>query len=500
MKNYCSSLFDCKEQVLQKIAAVDYTQKESYTYQDIQQLVLKTAHYLSSKNVKQGDKVVIHYYNSIDTLIVHMACQFIGAVSCLVDPLVREKQISYFIEKTQSSHIYTHFSKELVDSNIQISVEHFSVEEIRNAWKCIDGASVDTMVTWNCDDTSYIYFTSGTTNLPKGVPLNYNNHINFFKIADIYWQPVDENSVHICYVPFSHGFGSVFLIPLTFRTQSQLIIHRSFHPINVIDSIQQNGGTHIYGVPSHYQQLLKMPNCKEATKSLKMAFCAAAKLDKEVMTEWETTTGIRLEEGYGLIETTGGIVWRVGSLAQKTGHMGQVPKKELIEIGILDGNNTPLLPNQLGEIAVRGASVMKGYLDNPEENQRVFANGWFKTGDEGYLSEDGNLFMTGRIKDIINIAGIKISPYEVESVLNEHPDVVQSIVVSTENDLYGEVVKAFVKTSNTETSERDLIRYASEHLINYQVPKVIEFIEEYPLNSMGKIDRKKLRKQGEVSK
>lgn len=500
MKNYCTSLFNCSTQSLSKIAAVDVTQKESYTYKELQILILKTAYFLRTHGVKENEKVIIHYYNSIDTLIVHMACQFIGAVSCLIDPLVREKQISYFIDKTESNFIYTHFSAEIVKEHSNSKVQHLSISNIRDAWKEDSLCKIEEMFVWDTNTTSYIYFTSGTTNLPKGVPLNYNNHINFFKIADIYWQPVDENSTHICYVPFSHGFGSVFLIPLTFRTESKLIIHRSFHPINVLNSIQEYNGTHIYGVPSHYQQLLKMPNCREASKTLKMAFCAAAKLDKDVMIEWEQKTGVRLEEGYGLIETTGGIVWRVGVPALKTGHMGPVPSKDLIEIGILDENGNQVPNGEKGEISVRGASVMRGYLNNPEENERVFTNNWFKTGDEGYLTDDGNLFMTGRIKDIINIAGIKISPFEVESVLNDHPEVIQSIVVSVDNDLYGEVVKAFVKKSSPSLSERDLIRYASEHLINYQVPKTIEFVEEYPLNSMGKIDRKALRKAGEVTK
>lgn len=493
MKNYCTSLFDLSAQTLAKRAAIDYIQKESYTYQDIQDLVLKTANHLKSNGVKPGNRVVIHYYNSIDTLIVHMACQFIGAVSCLIDPLIREKQIEYFIEKTKSDFIYTHFTHDILQDHVEKNVTLISVADVREAWKNGAKTAVEEMVTWNNEDTSYIYFTSGTTNLPKGVPLTYSNHENFFKIFDVYWKPVDENSVHICYVPFSHGFGSVFIIPISIRAKSLIVIHRSFHPMHVIDSIEKYGGTHIYGVPSHYQQLLKMPNCAEAAKTLQLAFCAAAKLDKDVIDEWEAKVGIRLEEGYGLIETTTGIVWRVGVRAQKTGHMGPVLDKNLIEIGILDENNNTVPAETRGEIAVRGASVMKGYLDNPEENARVFTNGWFKTGDEGYLSNDGNLFLTGRIKNIINIAGIKISPFEIELVLNDHPKVEQSIVVSSENSVYGEVVRAFVKKSDQSLTERDLIRYASEHLMNVQVPKIVEFVTEYPLSSMGKIDRKKLR-------
>lgn len=120
-------------------------------------------------------------------------------------------------------------------------------------------------------------------------------------------------------------------------------------------------------------------------------------------------------------------------------------------------------------------------------------DGWFKTGDQGYLSADNQLFMTGRIKDIINIAGIKVSPYEVEAVLDDHPAVLQSAVVPTSDALYGEVVKAFVRLRPGQSlTERELIRFASQKLINFQVPKSVEFVESFPLNNMGKLDRKRL--------
>ncbi len=214
----------------------------------------------------------------------------------------------------------------------------------------------------------------------------------------------------------------------------------------------------------------------------------------ELMEKWEKVTGIVLNEGYGLIETDCGIVWRVGQKPQGTGHMGVCPDPSLIEIGILDSSNNPLPIGKVGEIAVRGASLMKGYLNKPDENKRVFVNGWFKTGDKGYVSEDNQLFMTGRIKDIINIAGIKISPFEVEAVLDKHNAVSQSVVVAVEDTLYGEVVKAYVqKEPESTVTERELIKYVAEHLMSFQVPKTIEFVESFPLNNMGKIDRKKLR-------
>jgi long-chain acyl-CoA synthetase len=222
-----------------------------------------------------------------------------------------------------------------------------------------------------------------------------------------------------------------------------------------------------------------------------MAFCAAAKLEHALMLEWERQTGIVLCEGYGLIETCCGITWRVGTPSLGTGHMG--PCHDLIEIGILDENDAPVPVGTTGQIAVRGRSVMKGYLNDPEGTRRVMVDGWFKTGDQGHVSADGQLFLTGRIKDIINIAGIKVSPYEVEAVLDEHPAVMQSAVVSATDPLYGEVVKAFIRLRPGQSvAERELIRFASQKLINFQVPKSIQFVDVFPLTNMGKLDRKRL--------
>jgi long-chain acyl-CoA synthetase len=316
--------------------------------------------------------------------------------------------------------------------------------------------------------------------------LSQGNHENFTRICSRYWQPVEEDSRHLCFVPFSHGFGTVFLVPLALRTASELYLLRAFHPLRVSEAIEAHGITHLYGVPSHYQQL-------------KMAFCAAAKLQHELMLEWEKTTGIILCEGYGLIETCCGTVWRVGTPSLGTGHMGPSPEPSLVELAIFDTDGHALPPLTTGQIAVRGPSIMKGYLNQPDETARVMRDGWFMTGDEGHITESGELFLTGRIKDIINIAGIKVSPYEVEAVLHLHPAVLEAAVVAAADPLYGEVVKAYVRTRETfDLSERDLIRFASEHLMNFQVPKSIEFVETFPLNNMGKLDRNQLRARNPV--
>lgn len=492
--NYCTTLFTVPEEKYMSIAFVEPETSLSITYAELQSQVRNFAHYLQEAGITPGETIVIHLYNSIAAAVVHMAAQYLGVTSCLIDPLTQTKSLPYYLNETEATMLITHCEREQLPTDLHSRLKITTAYELDDCFRSSCSNTPIELYEWQDNDVCYIYYTSGTTSTPKGVTLTVANHENFFKITDKYWQPVDAQSKHICFVPLSHGFGSIFLLPLTFRTRAELYIMRSFHPGKVVDVINKYGITHIYGVPSHYQQLLRFDNFHPALKKLKMAFCAAAKLEHATMQQWKEVTGFYLDEGYGLIETTGGVVWRVGDEPQTTGHVGECPDPSLIEIGILDSNGASLPIGEEGEIAVRGGSVMPGYLKKPEENARVFVDGWFKTGDKGYISIDNQLFMTGRIKDIINIAGIKISPYEVEAVLNSHPKVSQAIVVACEDALYGEVVKAFVQLkTDAVLSERELIKFASEHLINFQVPKKVEFVANFPTNNIGKINRKALR-------
>ncbi|MBN2718238.1 MAG: acyl--CoA ligase [Deltaproteobacteria bacterium] len=493
--NYCDALYAVPAEILNRPVFTELETAYSLTYGQLQQDVRRWVTFFTQQGLRPGDCIAIHLHNSVNFILGHMAAQHMGVTSALLDPLSQPQSLGYYLTMTQAKVLVSHFSDaQLAQADTgDVTVITLDAVPPSGAGDHATEASKP-LYDWPEDITSYIYFTSGTTSLPKGVPLSYGNHSNFYRIADRYWQPSDHTSKHISFVPFSHGFGSIFLIPWTIRTHSECFILRGFHPLKVQQAIEQHGITHIYGVPSHYQQLLKFEQFHGALKKLQMAFCAAAKLDRETIDEWYRVSGHRLHEGYGLIETTGGITWRVHSDSLQTGDVGVCPDRELIEIGIMDEDNKLLEPGEEGEIVVRGKSVTSGYLNMPEENANVFAGGFFHTGDKGKITAARRLIMTGRIKDIINIAGIKISPYEVESVLNRHPMVSTSAVVSTADSLYGEVVKAFVIPKKGESPDaRELIKYCATQLINFQVPRQVVFLDKFPQNNMGKVDRKKLR-------
>jgi long-chain acyl-CoA synthetase len=492
--NYASPLVTHEQDRGNQSLFVEIDSGRTLTYGQLGTRMRAFAGHLAARGVTAGSRVVLHLHNSIDAIVAHMAVQYLGAVSCWVDALVQPKSLSHYVGATGCRLLLTHCDPEVLEEAVRSATGLLPANQI--------GPLSETPPPRPCppepyafapDEPSYVYFTSGTTSLPKGVVLTPGNHASFTHICERYWQPVDGSSRHLCFVPFSHGFGTVFLVPLALRTGATLYVMRAFHPLKVLEAVERHGITHLYGVPAHYQQLLRMGPKAECLRGLRMAFCAAAKLEHGLMLDWERATGTRLCEGYGLIETCCGTVWRVDRPSLGTGDMGPCPDRALVEIAILDADDRPVAAGVTGQIAVRGPSVMKGYLNDPEATARVMVDGWFKTGDEGHVTAEGDLFLTGRIKDIINIAGIKVSPFEVEAVLDAHPAVQQSAVVAARDPLYGEVVKAFVRLRAGETvSERDLIRFAGQQLINFQVPKTIQFVESFPLTNMGKLDRKKL--------
>jgi long-chain acyl-CoA synthetase len=343
------------------------------------------------------------------------------------------------------------------------------------------------------EDTAAIFYTSGTTSQPKGVmlaPRSFHAHFQIFTRGCYTYDPGDKL---LCFVPFSHGYGSKSIFIPCLQAGATLVIMRSFQPVKVAQLVAEEGITHVFGVPSHYQQLLRREELFGPMRHLKAAFTAAALLKVETAQSWLEQVGFHLDEGYGLIETCTGVAFRRGRMPSRLGDIGTYPA-DLVEIEIVDDDFRRLPAGERGEIVVHGDSVMKGYLNKPQETALALCDGWFRTGDMGYKTEANDIILVGRIKDVINVAGIKVAPFEIEAALNDHPDVGESAALGVEDDMYGEVVKAFVKPrQGARPDERELIRFLQRRLMSFQVPKAIVFVDEFPRNNMGKIDKKALR-------
>jgi long-chain acyl-CoA synthetase len=271
---------------------------------------------------------------------------------------------------------------------------------------------------------------------------------------------------------------------------------RSFHPIKVAECIREEDITHLFGVPTHYQQLLRYETLHPVLKELKAAFCAAAPLNDETTRAWLKVTGFYLDEGYGMTETCTLITTRMNRLPEPAGDVGNTARS-VLQVEVVDEDHNPVLPEVLGQIRVKGPGIMLGYLNKPKETAERLQDGWVYTGDYGYQKPDGSIVLCGRKTEFINVAGLKISPIEIEAVLNSYEGIIDSAAIGMEDELYGEVVKAFVVLKpGSEFRERDLIKHCLERLASFKVPKTIVAVKEFPRNNLGKIDKKALKEIG----
>ncbi len=495
--NYCDFLFNARPEWLDNTALVDGADDRRYTYGELQELVRAGGNGLRRMGFKRGDVITTHLYNGAEAVIAHLSIQFAGCVSCLLDPLVMPDGLTYFLEDTGTRSLITHMPMERIEHAVPNGVRVLGTEDINSLIKTErDDDFQEDPFQFGENELAVIFYTSGTTSRPKGVMLPPRSFFSLHRIstrACCYAHEADDNL--LCFVPFSHGFGAMYLFLPSLAAGATMVTLRSFHPVRVVEFIEKENITHIFGVPSHYQQLLRREEFVEPLKKLKAAFCAAALLKVETAVDWKEKIGFHLDEGYGLNETCTGVVFRRERLMTKLGHMGTYPK-DLVDIQIVDDDFNFLSPEEKGELVVKGESVMLGYLNNPQETARCIKDGWFRTGDMGYKTTDDEVFLTGRIKDVVNVAGIKVAPFEIEAELNDHEEVSESAVIGVEDETYGEVVKAFVKpAAGAELDERKLILHLQKKLMNFQVPKSIVFVEDFPRNTMGKIDKKALRRQ-----
>lgn len=492
--NYADFLFGIDKGLVKGLALVDADSGKRFTYYELQAAVRACAEWLRGLGCQPGKIWATHLYNSAEAVIAHLAIQFNGGISCLLDPLIPPHSLDYYLQDTRASGLLSHLMPETLKDLFPDEVQCLTMADVAQHSAPELAGNLQTEP-YPCDPNALaaIFYTSGTTNQPKGVmlaPKNFFAHYRIFTRACYTYVPEDRL---LCFVPFSHGYGSKSIFLPCQHAGAALVMMRSFQPLKVAEVVQRENITHIFGVPSHYQQLLRREEFLAPMRSLKAAFVAAALLKVETAQEWLDRVGFPMDEGYGLIETCTGVAFRRSRLPDCPGHIGPYPA-DLVEIAVVDENFRQRSVGARGEIVVRGENVMLGYLNKPEETARVLKNGWFRTGDMGYKTENNEIVLVGRIKDVINVAGIKVAPFEIEAALNAHPDVNESAVVGVDDEMYGEVVKAYVQLHpGCQREERELIRFLQKKLMNFQVPKSIVFVADFPRNNIGKIDKNALK-------
>jgi len=454
--------------------------------------------FLNSHNIGRNDPVAIVLKNG-----PNMATTFLsiasGATSTPLNPNYTASEYAFYLEDLQAKAVVV--EKESANPVIDVAAEmgipiiHLATHDSSPAGSftlstaipetpCAHGGMA------RPSDTALILHTSGTTSRPKMVPLTHKNlttsAVNIQRTLEL-----RPNDLCLNIMPLFHIHGLVAAVLGTIASGGSIVCTPGFYVNYFFDWLTQFQPTWYTAVPTMHQAILNKAQTQfEAIQQHTLRFIrsSSASLPPAVMTEIEQTFGVPVIEAYGMTEASHQMASNpLPPAKRKPGSVG-LPAGP--EIAIMDESYSKILPKHTpGEIVIRGENVTLGYLNNPDANQKAYTDGWFRTGDQGYLDEEGYLIITGRIKEIINRGGEKISPREVDEVLLDHPAVSQAVTFGIPDLALGEAVGAAVVLKDKRVDESELKQYAAGKLSIHKVPSRILIMDEIPKGPTGKLQR-----------
>jgi long-chain acyl-CoA synthetase len=321
------------------------------------------------------------------------------------------------------------------------------------------------------------------------------DHANLDAMVEMGREALEVGPDDRCLVilPLFHVNGIVVSVLLPLASGASLVIADRFNPHTFFDLIEAERPTYFSAVPTIYAMLAALPTqVVPDTSSVRFAVCGAAPASAELLARFEDRYRIPLIEGYGLSEATCGSTINPIAGPRRAGTVGLPFPGQQVRILHADGTEAPA--GAAGEVVVRGANVMRGYLGRPEETAKVLVDGWLHTGDVGHLDPDGYLTLVGRSKDMIIRGGENIYPKEIEDVLAAHPAVLEAAVIGVPDPVWGEVVIAYVEAAAGHTLDTDQLKqHCARHLSRCKRPTAIHVLDALPRNAVGKIAKPALR-------
>ncbi|MFY4774661.1 AMP-binding protein [Metabacillus sp. RGM 3146] len=500
------------------------------TFKEIYQQSLKLASYLQGLGLKKGDRASIMLPNCPQAVIAYYAVLFSGGIVVQTNPLYTERELEYQLKDSGSTFIitldllyprvtkmkavtslkhiivtgikeYLPFPKNLLypfvqkrENKVLLKLEHGGNTHLLKKILRIYSPDVKKAAIDPSEDIALLQYTGGTTGFPKGVMLTHENLVSntLMCTAWMYRCKKGEETV-LGVLPFFHVYGMTTVMNLSIMQGFKMVLLPKFNALEALKTIDREKPTLFPGAPTIYIALLNHPDLsKYDLSSIKSCISGSAPLPAEVQEQFEKTTGGKLVEGYGLSEaspvTHSNFLWD----KRKKGSIGVPwPNTDAAIISLETGREAE--PNELGELAVRGPQVMKGYWNMPEETAAVLKDEWLYTGDIGYMDEEGYFYIADRKKDMIIAGGFNIYPREVEEILYENDKIKEVVVAGVPDPYRGETVKAYVVLKDgVSATEEELDDFSRKHLAAYKVPRIYEFRNELPKTAVGKILRRVL--------
>lgn len=464
---------------------------------------------LAERGIRKGERVALYCPNGPEFATAYVAIVKSGAVVVPINLLLNHEEIVHILVDAEVSALIFHpqlsaEAKRLLDrvSRLKLAISTGEADEPVLDWKtAVAPRGTPPAIAYDPDeDLAAILYTSGTTGRPKGAMLTHRNLLaNTVSVREAMdWRPGQE--IVLVVLPMFHAFAATvgMLTPLV--AGCTLVPVPKFEPEQVARVIDATQATIFLGVPSMYMMLLKLKdNRVPLLRSLRFCVSGGAALPVDVLSRFEARFGIRVYEGDGPTECSPvTCVNPVGGLV-KPGTVG-LPLPG-VEMKIVGERGEDLDDDQVGEIAVRGANVFKGYWNHPEATAECFLGDWFLTGDLGSRDSDGYFSIVDRKKDLIIVNGMNVYPRVIEEILHRCPEIKEAAVVGEPHRLHGEIPVAFVSLHQPGSMTPAAIRaWCKAHLGRHEVPRVVTILPELPRNAAGKVLKRQLRRQGEMER
>lgn len=499
------------------------------SYTQVDAAASQVANLLASRGIGHGDKVALSCPNLPHFTIAYFGILKAGATVVPLNVLLKGREIAYHLgDSDAKAYLCFEGTPDLPMAKEGYAgfsdapgCEHFFVitadpaaaspidgTETLGAAMAAQPPTFETVAT-DEDDTAVILYTSGTTGQPKGAELRHRNMRDNAQVGrDLFGADAENPDTFLCVLPLFHSFGQTCIQNGAFAFGGTVVMLPRFEARAALQLMGKEKVTYFAGVPTMYWGLLGAleevraaggVDVEELARNLRVAAAGGAALPVEVHKEFQRKFGVTILEGYGLSETSPVASFSPRGEEVRVGSIGRpIPG---VEMTLLQPGTWDEVPGDLeadgktavGEIAIKGHNIMKGYYDRPEATAEVMRDGWFRSGDLGRRDADGWYYIVDRSKDMIIRGGFNVYPREIEEVLMTHPAVSLAAVIGVPHESHGEEIKAFVilEPGATTTAE-ELVAWGKEQMANYKYPRLVEVVDSLPMTATGKILKREL--------
>ena len=482
------------------------------TYAQVDAAANQVANLLVDRGVRPGDKVAVSAPNIPAFTVVYYGILKAGATVVPLNILLKAREIAYHLADSDATAYFAYDGTadlpigvaaregfELTDS-CSTFVPIVADDGAGLSWLAGQSATFET-VERDDDDTAVILYTSGTTGQPKGAELRHRNlRDNALAACEVAGSDATAPDVYLAVLPLFHTFGQTNIQNGAMVMGGTVVMIERFAADVALATILRERVTFFAGVPTMYWGLLQAAGPAEDADGvrldglLRIAISGGAALPGEIHKQFKERFGVTILEGYGLSETSPLVSLARYGEEPRVGSIGvPIPGVEMKLIND-DWSEVPESPDAVGEIAIKGHNIMKGYYNRPEATAEAIHDGWFRTGDLARKDEDGFYYIVDRSKDMIIRGGFNVYPRELEEVLMEHPAVSLVAVIGVPHESHGEEIKAVVvkNSGHDDVTEETLVAWGKEQFAAYKYPRVVEFRDELPMTSTGKILKREL--------